>query len=248
MSIGEWGMVVWLTSTVSFMSYNVPSYLWIFSIASDRNLICKFCKRLGMDKIWIKLNCLVIPMSWYPCLFAITWLNSFHLNASYSAKMTPDHLLNTVVNTALSIYQTGKLLKRVEFDPPSEQTSKTMIAFVTIFDSLRLSFIFSCLFDKMEGQTPLSVLPWTNSHVKSWIITEYNIITLNKGTGTPIDYLYNSRRSLSIGQQVLYYMHTRVSLWSLGRKTSVLKSKGWALYVPLWFCPYSWPMKLTLTH
>ncbi len=37
-----------------------------------------------------------------------------------------------------------------------------------------------------------------------------------------------------------------VSLWSLGRKTSVLKSKAWALYVLLWFRPNSWTMKLTL--
>ncbi len=42
-----------------------------------------------------------------------------------------------------------------------------------------------------------------------------------------------------------------VSLWSLGRKTSVLKSKWWALYVllhVLWHRPNSWTMKLTLIH
>ncbi len=39
-----------------------------------------------------------------------------------------------------------------------------------------------------------------------------------------------------------------VSLWNLWRKTSVLKSKGWALCVLLWDRPNSWTMKLTLIH
>ncbi len=42
--------------------------------------------------------------------------------------------------------------------------------------------------------------------------------------------------------------HVSVSLWSLARKTSVPKSKGWALFVLLWFSPNSWTMKLTLIH
>ena len=38
------------------------------------------------------------------------------------------------------------------------------------------------------------------------------------------------------------------SFWSVLRKRSVLKWKGWGLYVLLWNRPNSWTMKLSLIH
>ncbi len=44
------------------------------------------------------------------------------------------------------------------------------------------------------------------------------------------------------------YKSVSESFWSVLRKRSVLKSKGWALYVLLWNRPKSWTMKLSLIH
>ncbi len=68
---------------------------------------------------------------------------------------------------------------------------------------------------------------------------------------------YPCRDSLRGSAQMFWHSHIKylkvfltvsVSLWSLGGKTSVFKSKGWALYVLLWDRPNSWTMKLSLMY